>query len=52
MKKLVKILKGSDALDLEGVKDLDLAVDGLSQDGQSLTSEDVSDYDGNPKAAP
>jgi len=51
-KKLVKLLESSDALDLDEVKDFDLAVDGQSQDGQSLASEDVSDYDGNPKAAP
>ena len=54
MKKLVKLLEGSDALDLDGIDDYDdLAVDDYySQDDQSLASDDVSNYDGKPKAAP
>ena len=51
-KKLVKLLKSSDALNLDEVKEFNLTVDGHSQDGQSLTSKDVSNYDGNPKPAP
>ena len=51
-KKLVKMPESSDALDLDGIDDYDLAVDGQSQDGQSLASEDVSEYNGKPKAAP
>ena len=51
-KKLVKLLESAEALDLDEVEDFDLAVNGLSQDSQSLVSEDVSDYDGNLKGAP
>jgi hypothetical protein len=52
MKQLVKLLESSNALDLNEVEEFDLAVDGKLQDGQRLASKDVSDYDGNPKAAP
>ena len=53
MKKLVKLLKGRDALDLDGIDDYDdLAVDNYSQDDWSLASDDVSNYDGEPKATP
>ena len=45
-KKLVKLLEGSNALDLDAINDYDdLAVDNYSQDDWSLlASDEVSDY--------